>query len=259
MDVSGWSVASGYGTVVTQRASDYRTAQTFYAAAGGTTPALAYVRHHNASDGGGGWTAWAQMMLMPTLSTTSFTQSTPFTSYPFGQSRLYFTSSNSAGWDFNGKYGEVVTFRDSADFAKQQWTKHVGGTTADTEFWIRTANTASGWSKWRIIADDQADTGWINFTGSLPAGYTQTQQCAYRRKNGIVWLRGAFQAPSGGYTQVLTLPTGFRPTTDKRFPITSNTTVSMSATVNASGTINTYTSASTISWFGLDGICFPID
>lgn len=90
------------------------------------------------------------------LTPASFVQTTIFTSYPLGHSRLYYTSVNSTAWDFTGKAGEVLTFRSGSDFARQQWTKHQGGTAAgaETEVWVRTANAANGWSRWRKLCHD---------------------------------------------------------------------------------------------------------
>lgn len=88
------------------------------------------------------------------LTAASFSQTTAFTSYPAGLSRLYYTSVNSGAWDFSGKAGEVLTYRDGTDFARQTFVKHQGGTTSDTALWIRTANAANGWSSWKKIARD---------------------------------------------------------------------------------------------------------
>lgn len=249
-----WTPNSSLGFVVTNSISSTRTTQTFYAATGGTQPALAWMRSYHSSSGGGGWTAWQQIDVINNLAAGSFTQTTAMSSYPRGRSRLYYNNSTSSGWDFSGKYGEVETYFDGTDYAVQTFTEHVAGSSAIPQVWRRTANAANGWSKWIVVAED---TGWINF-GALPAGYTQQQQCRYRRRNGIVFLEGSFTAPSGGYTTALTLPTGFRPAVDKRFGITSNSTVIMSATVSAAGVVATYTSASTTAWFGLDDISFPV-
>jgi hypothetical protein len=162
MDVSGWSLGSGFGTVVTHNiGGGFRCEQTFYSASGGTSFPQAWMRHYNSADGGGGWTAWRRFMAMATLTPASFTQTSALSAYPEGYSRLYYTSSNSGSWDFSGLYGEVVTYRDGTDFAKQTWTLHTNGAGAAAEVWIRTANAASGWSAWRkFITDPGAWSTW---------------------------------------------------------------------------------------------------
>lgn len=185
---SGWSLNSGFGSVITHNVGTDRCVQTFYSNSGGTTPALMWIRIYNSTSGGGGWTAWQQLSIMNNLVAASFAQTTAATSYPAGASRLYYTTSTSGSWDFTGKAGEVLTYRDVAnDFTKQQWIKHQGGTGASTELWQRTSNTASGWSSWVTIA---GDTDWISI--SYASGYNATgiTQLAYRVKGGVVYFRG---------------------------------------------------------------------
>lgn len=158
---SGWSLAGGFGTVITSQSDADRVTQTFYTNSGGSLAPRAWVRTYHGANGGGGWTTWAQMMLMPTLSSTGVTQSIPFTSYPQGQCRLYFTTA-ATGWDFSGMAGEVITYTDSVDFAKQTFIQHVGGSSAKPAMWYRTANAASGWSAWMpVLADPGA---WTTYT-----------------------------------------------------------------------------------------------
>lgn len=161
-----WSVNSGFGFVVTNKSETDRASQTFYSNAGGTGVPRSWVRTYHSTNGGGGWTAWAQTSLIVNLTAASFTQTTAFTSYPTGQSRLYYTTANSSAWDFTGKAGEVLTFSDGVDFARQTWTKHASGS-AVPETWFRTANAASGWTAWRIIARDYKlpDPQVVSFNG----------------------------------------------------------------------------------------------
>lgn len=256
---SGWSVSNGFGSVITNRPITDRTSQTFYSASGGTGRHSMWTRTYHSTTDGGGWTAWAQVMLMHNLTPASFTQNTALTFYPQGKSRLYFpTTADSAGWDFAGKIGEIETYRDGDNFAKQTWIRHFGGPTNLTEVWVRTANQASSWSKWLTVGED---TGWVNFT--VGGGASIVQQPAYRRRNGIVYLKGTLQVPNGGFTTIATLPSvnpKVRPADDKVFPVTSNTTVQMSARVLAgTGEIQSWTSASTTAWYSLAGISYPID
>jgi hypothetical protein len=255
---SGWSLANGFGSVITNRPITDRTSQTFFSASGGTGRHSMWTRTYHSTTDGGGWTAWAQVQIMHNLSPASLTQSSPISSYPQGSSRVFFSTTESSGWDFAGKTGEVETFRDGDNYARQTWTRHFGGLTNLTETWVRTANQASGWCKWLTIAED---TGWVNF--SVTGGATIVQQPAYRRRNGIVFLKGTLQVPNGGFTTIANLPNltpKVRPQEDKVFPITSNTTVQMSARLLASdGAIQSWTSASTTAWFTLAGISYPID
>lgn len=258
-----WTPNSGNGSVITDYTIVDRCVQTFYSNDGGTGVPRSWIRSYHSTGGGGGWTPWQQVMVMMNLVPTSFLQTTAFTSYPQGQSRLYFTTANASTWDFTGKAGEVVTYRDGVDFARQTWIKHQGGTGADTEFWVRTATAANGWSKWRIVANDQADTGWQPLT--LAGGHTVRINCAYRVINGIVYLKGAFTpsaAAVGAYAAAVTIPAGppnLRPAEDKTFSASSNTAVNMSIQVTAlTGIVAVWISAATTSWVSLAGVTYPL-
>lgn len=162
MSLSGaavaWSLNSGNGTVVTEYPDIDHCQQTFHSNNGGTGVPKLWVRSYNTTDNGGGWTPWQQVMVMANLNAASFSQTTAFAAYPKGQSRLYYTTVNSSAWDFAGKAGEVLTYSDGVDFARQTWTRHVGGTTS-TEMWVRTANSAQGWSPWKVVVfDDRTNT-----------------------------------------------------------------------------------------------------
>lgn len=192
-----------------------------------------------------------------TLPAASYSQSTALSSYPLGLSRIYFGSGEATNWDFVGKVGEVVTYYDGADFARQTWVRHFGGSTNITETWVRTSNVSSGWCKWLVVAED---TGWISATVS--GGHTATVAVGYRRRNGVVYLKGAMSAPYSGnanYTTAFTLPTGFRPAENKMYGASSNTATTMSLQVNSNGTVATWMSGSTSAWFPLSGAIFPID
>jgi hypothetical protein len=143
---SAWSLNSGTGVVVTNVIDATHVQQAFYTTPGGTHFSQMWNRSYNSGDGG--WTAWQQIAMVAVLDPTSFTETTAFTSYPLGTSRLYFTTSNASTWAFTGKAGEVVTFRDGTDFAVQTWRWHNAGSGNYTETWSRTANAASGWSRW---------------------------------------------------------------------------------------------------------------
>lgn len=256
---SGWSINGGFGMVVTQNISVGRTAQTFYENSGGTASTKAWVREYNSAVGGGGWTAWAQVMLMVELNAANFTQTTTRGNYPNGMSRLYYTSATSTGWDFSGSAGEVITYIDGTDFGRQTYTKHVGGSPTNTETWTRTATAAGGWTNWLIVAKD---TGWVSLTLSVAAGFSLKRSCFYRIINRVVYLSGAFTAPysgTGNYTTALTLPSVARPIGDRQFSLSSNTVTTMAANLEYStGNLGVWTSASTTAWLSLDGISYPL-
>jgi hypothetical protein len=154
---SGWSLNGGSGTVVTNSISVDRTTQTFYASSGGTLPAAEWMRTYHSSNGGGGWTSWVQVNGPVTLNPASFTQSTALTSYPQGQSRLYYTAGSASGWDFSALApGEVITYKESANtFGRQTFTQHSAGSANTPEQWVRTSDNATGWSAWKKLLNDQ--------------------------------------------------------------------------------------------------------
>lgn len=211
---SGWSLNLGFGSVITHKVSNARTSQTFYSNAGGTKPFLVWTRSYHDTEGGGGWTAWQMVDVLNTLTPGSFTQNTVLSSYPLGQSRLYYSAVSSSAWDFIGKAGEVLTYRDGNDFGKQTFTRHVSGSTAYPEMWIRTANEANGWSKWTYI---DGDSGWTDL--ALASGYTALgtgEVIQYRVKNGVVFYRGGATGsyPAGSYQTVVApggIPATYRP------------------------------------------------
>lgn len=154
-----WSLNGGLGTSVTIKATTTQGEQFFYTPTGGTQTPQIWMRTYHLTNGGGGWTAWQICPTLATLVAGSFTQATVFTSYPPGESRLYYTSGGT-GWDFSGKAAEVRTYTNGTDFAKQTYIRHNGGTTytsglqGGTEQWTRTANSASGWTDWKKLKLD---------------------------------------------------------------------------------------------------------
>lgn len=163
---SGWSLESGFGTIVTYQISNQRCYQTF-TSHGSSGQVRQYVRTYYDTFG---WSSWVQIDEPRALAPASFSQSTLLSSYPQGNSRLYMTGTEttSGGWAFAGKYGEVLTYRDGTDYAHQTWRKHQGGTASETELWVRTANNVSGWSNWRVIVGDTL--AWTSYTPNLGSG-----------------------------------------------------------------------------------------
>lgn len=170
LSASAWGVNSGYGSVLTNNTETDRCVQMFYSNNGGTGFSRSWMREYHSTNGGGGWTAWSEYQLMANLTPGSYTQATAFTSYPSGNSRIYYSSSNSTSWDFTGKYGELLTYVSGSDFAKQRWTAHASGIGSKPDIWERTANAANGWSSWVVITGDPG--AWTSYTPTWTAATT---------------------------------------------------------------------------------------
>jgi hypothetical protein len=175
---SGWSLNAGFGLVVTQKTETSRVTQTFYVNASSTTITPRSWVRHGISDGSA-WTAWNQHQNMYTLNPANFAQTTGITGYPLGWSRLYYTSANSSAWDFSGNSGEVLTYVDGTDYAKQTFVTHSSGA-GTPNMWIRTANAANGWTAWRkAIFREDAGIPKAMASGTLtitPVANTPTSQ-----------------------------------------------------------------------------------
>ena len=181
---SGWSVNSGFGSVITYRTETDRTVQHAYSNPGGTGTPRSWQRQYHTSNNGGGWTAWSQAQLLYTLTPGTLVQTTAFTSYPAGWSRMYFSTANGTGWDFAGSAGELLTYVDGSDFAKQTFVSHGHTSATAPGFWTRTANAANGWSAW---AKQIPDTGaWFTYT---PTWTTQTGANSPSLGNAVVDCR----------------------------------------------------------------------
>lgn len=158
---SGWSINSGFGYLLTNRTDTARAFQTFSYNAGGTQYARVLTRSYHDTNGGGGWTAWRENMLMASLTAGSFTQATALSTYPNGMSRLYYTTANSTSWDFSGLAGEVVTYYDSTNnYGHQTFTQHVWGSGSKPVIWSRTSDNTTGWSAWSILSEAGAWSSW---------------------------------------------------------------------------------------------------
>lgn len=213
MDVSGWSLGSGFGTVVTENVGGgFRCAQTFYSASGGTSQVQSWIRHFNSADGGGGWTAWRRNLAMASLTAGSFTQATVLASYPDGYSRLYYTSGTSGSWDFTGLAGEVVTYRDSSNnFGRQLFTQHSSGSSNKPVVWVRTSDTATGWSGWNVLSEAGVWTSytpaWTTSSGSATPSYGNAVVSCYYTKTGRK-VEGWLDITFGNTTNFGSSPTG---------------------------------------------------
>jgi hypothetical protein len=161
---STWSL--GFGTLVTVVPSTIRGEQTFYSSTGGTNTPRVWVRTYHDTGGGGGWTAWREFSMLTNLTPASFTQATAMASYPTGDSRIYYTTANSGSWDFTGLAGEVHTYSDGSNFARQAFIEHVSGSTNLPRKWERTSDSTTGWSSWYKVEP------WIAYTPTWQANTT---------------------------------------------------------------------------------------
>lgn len=183
---SGWSVNSGFGSIVTYRPETDRTVQHAFSNPGGMGAPRMWMRQYHTSNNGGGWTAWSQAQMLYALTPGALVQTTVFTSYPAGWSRMYFSTANGTGWDFAGTAGELMTFVDGSDFAKQMFMAHSSGV-GTPSFWYRTANAANGWTAWQKILTDP--NGWTAYTPTwstssgtaTPTLGNATISCFYRK------------------------------------------------------------------------------
>lgn len=226
---SGWTPNNGFGTVVTESIDSGRTAQVFYENSGGTASAKAWVREYNNAVGGGGWTAWAQMMLAVRLNEANFAQTTAMASYPSGRSYLYYTIANGGSWDFTGMAGTVETmFLVDKNYATQTFTQHVAGSSNTPNVWIRTSDNTTGWSAWKKLVHDPG--AWVAWTPTWtsqgtaqPAFGNALKNCRYqkigRTINAYFWINFGSTtnfgtSPSGTDNWQFSLPVAAANTTD---------------------------------------------
>jgi len=209
---SGWSLNSGFGYLLTDRTDTARAFQTFAYNAGGTQfPRLATRSYHD-SNGGGGWTAWRENMLMMSLTAGSFTQATALSFYPNGMSRLYYTTGTSGSWDFTGMAGEVVTYYDSTNnYGRQTFTQHVSGSGNKPNVWMRTSDNTTGWSAWSVLSEAGAWTSftpaWTTSSGSATPSYGNAVIVAKYTKTGRK-VEGFLDITFGSTTNFGSSPTG---------------------------------------------------
>lgn len=129
-------------------------------------------------------------------------------------------------------YGTPIRYRSVADMNADA-ANVIDGTLAYIKggelYWMRGG-------AWIVVTN--ADTGWI--TLSLPSGMSSTN-AAYRKLNGIVYFRGQISFSAGafpnGYTDVTTLPVGFRPVAYLRAAIGMFNGYSANLVVNTTGAL----------------------
>lgn len=89
--------------------------------------------------------------LVKILSASGYTNATPSSSYPEGDSLMYLNDVQAAagGWPFTGKWGVVRTIAYVSGDTTQTWSRVGNGVTP--EYWIRGANVG-GWQTWKKLA-----------------------------------------------------------------------------------------------------------
>lgn len=103
------------------------------------------------------------------------------------------------------------------------------------------------------------DTGWTNF--SVGSGWTTQEQTAVRRLNGVVYYKGLISSSTftGDFTQIGTIPAGFRPTGPYRSAdATLNSPVSVKVRVTSAGSLQVFRSEASGSWASLSQLIYPI-
>jgi len=85
------------------------------------------------------------------------------------------------------------------------------------------------------------DTGWI--VPTLNAGWTNSDMIAYRRLNGVVYIRGS-GASIGATAAAFALPVGFRPDVNRSFFLDSVGSPVRSAITASSGNVGPVAAAS---------------
>ena len=96
------------------------------------------------------------------------------------------------------------------------------------------------------------DSGWINVS-SLANNFTAPTTVAYRKLNGVVYLRGNLFNGTAN-TGAFTLPVGYRPSVEVVVPVQKYGTSNLDyVTIGTNGVV---LPNSTAAW--LSGVCFPI-
>lgn len=213
---SGWTLNDGVGSIVTYKFTADRYQQNFFANGGGTSAVLEWSRAYDTTVGGGGWTPWQPVSIVNVIpDPDAFDQTDEITYYPPGESRAYFSTSASSGWDFSNSAGELLTYRDDANgVAKQTWTRSPGGLGGNkAEVWTRTWTTSFQWTAWNKLND----TIWVNMT--LASGFTALADGSgiqYRVKNDVFCISGGATGTyvNGTYEKVIPIggiPAVYRP------------------------------------------------
>ncbi|WP_254792786.1 siphovirus ReqiPepy6 Gp37-like family protein [Streptomyces sp. CC77] len=162
----GWDFGGKYGYLTTQRHANGDAFQTWSRVHAATTNREDWVRGGNRSTG---WAPWRHLGYEQIISSDAFTQATPPSAYPYGESRLYINTAaaTSGGWDFAPMWGYVRTVSTASGYTTQNFTR-LGRASDPHQEWVRHGSPESGWSAWRSTA----------FTDETPRGVKAIQNLA---------------------------------------------------------------------------------
>ncbi|MFI1655614.1 hypothetical protein ACH4ZU_12005 [Streptomyces sp. NPDC020472] len=146
----GWDFGGKYGFLTTHRHENGDAFQTWSRVHAASTNREDWVRGGNRNTG---WAPWRHLGYTQIIDSAIFTQSTPPTAYPYGDSRLYVNSaaSTEGGWGFAPMWGYILTTATSTGYVTQRWTRLGAGSEAHQE-WHRHGSPESGWSPWRQLS-----------------------------------------------------------------------------------------------------------
>lgn len=181
------------------------------------------------------------LVLTAALSTTSFAVARA--SLPAGAVELATvqmptgkTGTNNAGvtilptFNYTAAEGGTVWVRNSTELAA--WTPANGSVAYQMDTSTLYLRQGGAW----VSFTDIDDTGWVSTSPS--ANWTLTANVFYRKKNGIVFLKGII-ARTTGTDNIITIPAGFRPGENAAFAVASTSaTASVRVVVTTAGLVS---------------------
>lgn len=102
------------------------------------------------------------------IAQSGYTQATPPSGYPQGETTVFYLSeeqSAAGGWDFAGKWGYITTLVWEGGDAAQTW-RRFQSSAASHEMWVRGGNSM-GWAPWRAVAFENS-LGAASYTAATP-------------------------------------------------------------------------------------------
>lgn len=193
---------------------------------------------------------------------------TPPSAYPQGYS--YGTVTNQQGFPANG----MVMTTKHAERAAQYFMTVDTTLSANALLAVRYGYTGGGPDNWQSFVNSYTDpamptnTGWLDltlntgFTSFRAKGVTGAAFPAYKRYNGVVYLKGLVTPPatSSNESAFSSVPAGFRPMEQRHYSAMASTPVTAYLGVTAGGALLLkFALANNTSWFSLDGISYPVD
>ena len=137
-----------------------------------------------------------------------------------------------------------------ATFGAVEWVKSTGGDS--NQGWF-TLSGDSGWYEVGASGSVGFAAGWANYN----QGWTTV---AYRKINGIVYLKGmAYRASGPRASVIFTLPVGLRPSGNTHLPAFAGSLDDMFSAVNVFKNGEVRGRGPTPGYLSLDGLSFPAD